>query len=82
MPRNPRSLYECFNARVKSPVIYCDAGHVLWYAGRPLTMERLAQGDPLIIGVCQRCRDFDEMGGPLDPAERGWDWIKQVKTST
>jgi hypothetical protein len=71
--KSHRSLYDCFYARVQSPVIYCAVGHALWYAGRPLTLERLAQGDPLIMGVCQNCKDFLKMGEPLDPAERGWE---------
>ena len=70
-----RSLYDCFHARVKDRRIYCDKGHRLnETAGRngAINIERLARGEPLILNVCQKCADFESMGNPLLPEERGW----------
>jgi len=70
-----RSLYDCFHARVKNGRIYCDKGYRLREtAGRngALNVERLARGEPLILSVCQECADFESMGEPVLPEERGW----------
>jgi hypothetical protein len=70
-----RSLYDCFHARVKDRRIYCDKGYRLREkAGRngALNVERLARGEPLILSVCQECADFESMGDPVLPEERGW----------
>ena len=69
-----RTLYECFNARVKGECIYCRKGHHL--CPRPgnghLDITRLAKGSRLAFKPCQDCPDFDCMGPPVTPEERGW----------
>lgn len=72
MPK--RSLYQCFNARVESNRIRCAKGHVLSCRSGDgsLNIERLARGEPLVIKVCQDCPDFESMGKPVLPEERGW----------
>ena len=70
-----RSLYDCFNARVKGRFIYCEKKHRLCENGGgngSISIERLARGNPLILGVCRECPDFTSMGEPLLPEERGW----------
>ena len=64
------SLYQCFNAKVKGN-IYCSKGHPL---GRIpiINIERLARGDALELSSCQNCPDYDEMGPPVAPQDRGW----------
>jgi len=68
------TLYECFHARVKSDRIYCDAGFRLSPTSNDggLDIRRLARGEPLAISICQGCHDFDCVGPPLPPEERGW----------
>jgi hypothetical protein len=69
-----RTLYECSHARVKGDTIYCDKGHQL--VRRPengrLDIVRLARGSRLAFKTCQSCPDFDCMGPPVPPEERGW----------
>ena len=60
-----RSLYCCFNAKVKGK-IYCKAGYNLKWA----TLRRLAKGHPLELSICQHCKDFIDMGEWL--GEKGW----------
>lgn len=68
-----RSLYQCGNARViggtpKEFEIVCSAGHKLsgnYYLA-------LARGKPLEFTICQKCLDYDEMGEPVEPQDRGW----------
>ena len=70
-----RSLYDCCHARVKGKLIYCEKGYRLCENGGnngSISIERLARGNPLILGVCQECPDFSSMGEPLLPEERGW----------
>jgi hypothetical protein len=70
-----RSLYDCFHARVKGKLIYCEKGHRLCENANgkgAIGIERLAKGNPLILGICQKCSDFTSMGDPLFPEERGW----------
>lgn len=65
-----RSLYQCSHAHV-SKRIFCERG---WYLDRvpTINIERLARGMALELTVCQRCKDFDCMGGPVDKEDRGW----------
>ena len=63
-----KSLYQCFNARVKFETIYCFEEHDL----REINVRQLMRGDPLVLKVCQGCLDYDEMGPPVDKSERGW----------
>ena len=69
-----RTLYECSHARVKGDWIYCQKGHPT--SSKPgngrLNISRLARGQRLAFGVCQGCLDFDCMGLPVPPEERGW----------
>ena len=69
-----RTLYECANALVKGETIYCDKGHKLCL--RPgnghVDISRLARGKRLAFKICQGCPDFDFMGLPVPPTERGW----------
>ena len=69
-----RTLYECAHARVKSESIYCDKGYTLCI--RPgdghLEISRLAGGQRLALSICQSCPDYDSMGPPVLPEERGW----------
>ena len=70
-----RSLYDCFHARVKGKLIYCEKGYRLCENGGnngSISIERLARGSPLILGVCQECPNFTSMGEPLLPEGRGW----------
>ena len=69
-----RTLYECAHARVKGEGIYCRKGYQLGL--RPgngyLDIMRLARGQRLAFKTCQDCLDFDCMGPPVPPEERGW----------
>ncbi len=69
-----RTLYECAHARVKGEGIYCRKGYQL--SLRPgnghLDIRRLARGQRLAFKACQDCLDFDCMGPPVPPEERGW----------
>jgi len=68
-----RSLYQCFNARVKGNRIYCSKGHRLGKAkDGHLPLVKLARGTPLEISTCQACTDYDEMGPPVPREEQGW----------
>ena len=67
-----RTLYECFNARVKGECIYCCKGYQLHPRPGHLDITRLAKGSRLAFKPCQSCPDFDCMGPPVPPEERGW----------
>ena len=71
MPK--RSLYQCFNARVKIDKIYCAKG---WPLGNrkdgTIDLLRLMRGEPLVCSGCQECGDFDSMGDPVATEDRGW----------
>jgi len=68
-----RSLYECFNARVKGDKIYCARGHKLSLrSDGMIDIKRLERGVALVLSVCQDCPDFDSMGEPVPKEERGW----------
>jgi hypothetical protein len=73
-PIQKRSLYQCFNARVKVDTIYCDHG-ISFNTKKgdgTLPLNRLVRGEPLELGVCQHCASYEEMGPPVFPEERGW----------
>ena len=76
-----RTLYECSYARVKGDIIYCHKGHSLCL--RPgnghLDISRLARGQRLAFKACQSCPDFDCIGPPVPPEERGWLKKKEAK---
>ena len=70
-----RSLYDCFHARVKGKSIYCEKGHRFCEnssGNGAISIDRLARGNPLILSICQGCPDFDCMGPPVPPEEKGW----------
>ena len=76
-----RTLYECAHARVNGESIYCLKGYVLCL--RPgnghLDISRLARGQRLAFSICQNWLDFDCMGPPVPPEERGWLKKKEAK---
>ena len=69
-----RTLYECAHARVKGECIYCCRGYPL--VNQPgnghVDIRRLASGQRLAFKICQHCLDFDCIGPPVPPEERGW----------
>ncbi len=69
-----RTLYECAHARVTGESIYCRMGYPL--GNQPgnghVDIRRLAIGQRLAFKSCQNCADFDCMGPPVPPGERGW----------
>jgi len=69
-----RTLYECAHARVKGENIYCRKGYQLCL--RPdnghVDISRLARGQRLAFKSCQDCLDFDRIGPPVPPEDRGW----------
>jgi hypothetical protein len=71
-----RTLYECSHARVKGIFIYCARGHPLSRKSKPgnghIDIQRLARGEALALVSCRRCPDFDCIGAPVPPEERGW----------
>ena len=69
-----RTLYECAHARVKGESIYCFKGYSLYprSGNGNLDIRRLARGQRLALSVCQDCPEFDLMGPPVPPEERGW----------
>lgn len=71
--KQKHSLYQCSNARVKGDVIYCKAMRVLaGNAKGDVNVRRLVRGERLELTICQSCVDYDEMGAPVPPEERGW----------
>jgi len=64
----PRSLYECYHAKVKDRRIYCAKGHRLPNS----SIKPLESGAPLEYMVCQKCPDFSRMGKPIAARHRGW----------
>ena len=69
-----RTLYECSHARVKGNCIFCFRGYSLYHrsGNGHLDISRLASGQRLALSICQSCPDFDRMGPPVPPEERGW----------
>jgi len=76
-----RTLYECAHARVKGDCIYCFKGYRLCLqpGNGHLDISRLARGHRLAFKACQKCSDFDCMGSPVPPEERGWLKKKEAK---
>jgi len=76
-----RTLYECSHARVNGDRIRCRKGHPLLVRTEDngIDVRRLARGEPLAYNICQSCPDFDCMGPPVPPEERGWLKEKGVK---
>ncbi len=76
-----RTLYECAHARVKGENIYCRKGYKLYLppGNGHLDISRLARGQRLAFKACQSCPDFDCMGSPVPPEERGWLKKKETK---
>jgi len=76
-----RTLYECAHARVNSDGIHCRKGYP--FCLRPgnghADLSRLARGQRLAFKACQGCPDFDCMGPPVPPEERGWLKNKETK---
>lgn len=72
--RKKRTLYECFHARVNNGRIRCAKGYLLSVKSDDggIDTKRLALGKQLAFSVCQGCTEFDSMGPPLRPEERGW----------
>ena len=64
-----RSLYQCYNARVRGEQIYCSKGHKFPSVA---SYQSLIRGAPLELSCCQNCEDYDEMGPPVPAGERGW----------
>jgi hypothetical protein len=69
-----RTLYECFNARVKGDRIFCGKGYPFLSKSQDgsIGIRRLSSGKQLAFQVCQECPDFDEMGSAIPVNERGW----------
>ncbi len=67
-----RSLYQCFNAKVKGEKVSCAKEHDIGLN----RYRALSRGAPLIITQCQTCLDYDEMGEPVEKADRGWVKLK------
>jgi hypothetical protein len=69
-----RTLYECLHARVNDGHIRCRKGYRLIPKSEDggIGVGRLAKGQPLAFLVCQDCPDFEGMGPPVPPEERGW----------
>lgn len=69
-----RTLYQCSHARVRGNRIYCEKGHPLSLKSGDgcLDIRRLARGEPLMLGICQECPDFDSLGPPIPEEDRGW----------
>ena len=69
-----RTLYECSHARVQGDRIRCSKEHPLLVksADGSIGIGRLARGKQLAFQVCQKCPDFDCMGPPVPPEEKGW----------
>ena len=69
-----RTLYDCANARVNGDRVRCRNGHELSAEteGGTVALALVARGDELALGICQRCSDFNRMGPPLSPNDRGW----------
>ena len=69
-----RTLYECSHARVYGDRIRCSKGHPLLAKSSDgsIGIGRLARGKQLAFQACQKCSEFDCMGPPVPPEEKGW----------
>ena len=76
-----RTLYECSHARVIGDRIRCRKGYQLLKRTEDggIDVRRLTRGQPLAYSICQKCPDFDGMGPPVLPEERGWLKKKEAK---
>ena len=76
-----RTLYECSHAQVNGDRIYCAKGYQLLSksADGSIGIGRLIRGKRLAFKICQSCPDFDCMGPPVPPEERGWLKKKEAK---
>ena len=74
MKEEKRTLYECSHACVRGERIYCRKGHPFFPPPgfAHLDIGRLAEGKRLAFKPCQACADFDCIGLPVPPEERGW----------
>ena len=75
-----RSLCQCYHAHGLGDKIYCAKGHRLGGNFSPdgtIKYLRLARGRPLELTVCKACPDFDSMGDPVLPEDRGWIKVKK-----
>jgi cytochrome c5 len=80
MPKKKRSLYQCFNAKVKEDRIYCAKAYALSRTNDgAVAATKLVRGEPLELTVCQDCPDYSEMGSPLPEEERGWIGLETCK---
>lgn len=75
--KTDRTLYQCAHAIAKDDSITCAKGHALGAtfvsAGvKGISLRRLIRGEPLCLGVCQDCTDFDDLGPTPPKSERGW----------
>ncbi len=74
---NRSSLYQCGNAHCQGEKIVCIKGHrfssdPFFRDNGAISIKRLQRGAPLEYSVCQECPEYDEMGPPVPPKERGW----------
>jgi len=67
-----RSLYQCFQAKVKGDRLVCASGHSIGSKDGSLPIVKLQRGDALELSACRDCPDYNEMGPSLPPEERGW----------
>jgi len=77
-----RTLYECAHARANRDSIYCFKGYSLCIRsdnGYHQDISQLARGQRLAFKACQGCPDFECMGPPVPPEERGWLNKKKAK---
>ncbi len=71
--KNPRSLYQCHEAKVSGSRIICAKEHKLGACqdlGIPLA--RMKRGEPLYCAACTKRKDFRRNGGIPPREERGW----------
>lgn len=75
-----RTLYECAHARVLIRRIYCRRGFSLSdkSGSGHIDIKRLARGEELALAPCQKCTDYDCLGPPVPPPERGWQSKKEA----
>ena len=69
-----RTLYDCANTRVDGDEVHCRHGRELSpdSEGGTVALALVAKGEELALEVCQQCSDFNRMGPPLSPNDRGW----------
>ena len=67
-----RTLYQCGKARVYGKWVYCASGRYLSSTSGGISINRLKAGEPLELVACQKCPDYDRLGGPVKKEDRGW----------